>query len=349
MKLAVKKPIIGLVIIIVVAIAAYAFWGFGSKKATKQTTKIPMVTVQPLIAHVIPQKVIAYGSTIFPNSVVLLAKTSGSITQINFKPGQHIHQGQLLFSFHSNDVSNQSRALEAKMLDARDIYTRNKNLYAKFKGGVSQSTLMDYKLKYESALANYQESLHLKNIYAPSAGIISDTTLAVGSFVSEGDTLATLTNSNLIQVRYQIPGQYSTQAKAGQSVVFQPNDSNNKFNGIVSYVAPSIDSKNHLITVRADLQNAQNLKSNRFGQITQITDAHAKVLAISQNFVKTDAQGFYVYSVVNGKAVQQYFKPGQVSDQGLIAVQSGLKAGTQIITSNTNTLNPNQAVEVKKS
>jgi hypothetical protein len=72
-------------------------------------------------------------------------------------------------------------------------------------------------------------------------------------------------------------------------------------------------------------------------------------LAVPQALVQSDSQGFYVYVLSNNKVQQQYFTAGEVTASGLIEVKSGLSAGTEIISSNLNSLSVGQTVVVTQS
>lgn len=344
-----KRIIPGLIVIIVIVLfGIWWFWPHSPKVEKGSKTAVQIVTIQTLSEKTIPLQVLAYGSSIFPNSLNVLAKTDGNITSINFKPGQKIQKGQVLFTLHSNDVQNQVTALKAKMLDDKNNYSRYLALHKNFPGGATASQLTDYKLKYEQSKANYTEAKKLETVLAPSNGTISDTDLAVGSFVQTAEVVARLTNPSLIQVRYQLADKYASQAKAGQTVTFQPNGSQAIYKGFVSYVSASMDATKHLLTVRANLQNATNLKAHRFGQVTQVIDAKHQSLAIPQGFSQTDAKGFFVYTVEDNKLAKRYFTPGNVTASGWLSIKSGLKKGLEIVSSDASSLNEGETVQVKK-
>ena len=88
--------------------------------------------------------------------------------------------------------------------------------------------------------------------------------------------------------------------------------------------------------------------ANEFGQIKQVIDARYSTLAVPQALVQTDARGFYVYLLKHGKALKQYFTPGEVTQSGLMVVRSGLRQGAVLIASDLNQLNAGQIVKVIK-
>lgn len=338
-----------LVLLIIVALLIGWYWSDHNKIPAPKSQPVPTVKVETLKKQAVPIRVTAYGSSIFPNSIDLLANTTGNITSIRFKSGQAVHQDQVLFTIHSNVVSNQVKALKAKMLDDKNSYSRYLKLHQNYPGGATASTLADFKFKYQQSLENYHEALRLAIVRSPVNGTISDTTLAIGSFVQSGDLLAHLVNPKIIQVRYSLPSRYADQARIGQTVTFQANGDTHNYSGTVTYVSPAMDPESHLLTLRANLFHATQLKANRFGEITQILDPNYQTFAIPQSVSNTDAKGFYVFVVKNGKVQKAYFKPGRVTAKGYLIIQSGLSAGESIIVSDTSSLNVGETVRVANS
>ncbi len=179
---------------------------------------------------------------------------------------------------------------------------------------------------------------------APINGVISDTPLSVGDFVEAGSKLAEIVAPDSLQVRYEIPSNYADKVKVGQKIYFYPDDSKKVYHGEVSYVAPLLNQENYELTLRANLHDTSQLPLNSFGKVVQVIKPHYKILAIPQNIVQTDEQGFYLY-IVSGDTVQKrYFQPGEVTEKGLMQIRAGISPNTLIVISDLSQLNPGQRV-----
>lgn len=335
-------------IIICLIFAAIGYWIYhfvAHPKKRLKPAKIQTVTLALLRYHTLPQIVEAYGTTISPKSTALKSQTSGTIATIDFKAGEHVKKGQVLFTLLSNDISTQAKKLYAAMLLSKSFFERQKRANKLLPGSVSPYDIQKSKLQYEQDLASYAESSTVNTISAPFNGIISDTNLAVGSYVAMGATMASLTDPHSLQITYQLPSQDAPQVKIGQAIAFYPDGATQPIAGTVSYISPQYDAQNYNLTLRADVKNT-SIKPNFFGRIVETTNPNYKTLAVSQSLVQADAQGFYVYTIEDKKVTKHYIKTGMVDKNGLIQIVSGIAPNTPIISSDIANLSDGQTVQV---
>lgn len=305
----------------------------------------PTVKLYPLKIQTSKQTITAYGSTISPLSVIVRAQSNAQIQSINFKPGQMVKAGQVLFQLKSSDIDNQPEKLRAAYVQAKSYYNRLVHANKSAPGSVARYDLLKAKTTYQQALAAFQESAVISKIRAPISGQISDTDLTVGSYVTDNQQLAQIITPQHLEVKYQLPSQYMSQAKVEQNIKFKPTGMKQTYSGKVMYVAPYV-SDDYGLTIRADLQNASGLRPNQFGQITQVVNPNFKSLLVPQALVQTDSKGFYVYTLSGKKVAQSYFKPGSVTSSGLVQVLSGLTTKTLVIDAQGSALSPGESVQV---
>jgi len=348
MSLFKKKGLWFAIVFIILVLGVMSLLAIKTKpKAHISTINSPIVSVKKLAYKVIPQTVTGYGEVVSTKSIKLMAQTDGKISNISFKYGQKVKKGQLLLRITSNDINNQVAKLKAQMINAKSLYERQLQQEKNLPNSIAKQTLLQTKTQYQQATASYKEALDISNIRAPINGTISDSSLNIGDFVTTGQVIAKIANSNAKQVKYQLGSKYFTDLKPGQSISFTPNATKTTYQGTVAYVSPQLSSTDYLVTIRANLKNSVQLPENSFGKVTQVTNPNHKVLALPQRLVQADTKGFFVYSVAHNKIISLYFQPGSISHDGFIAIKKGLKAGTEIITSNIAALSPGQTVKVK--
>lgn len=145
------------------------------------------------------------------NTVMLAAKLSGYITQVNVDDGQAVKKGDVLVEIDSRDyenaykqLSNQLVSIDARRKDAERNYHRLQELNQK--GAVSQAqydsasaAYAEVKAQYESLSAQVaQAQLNLENtkLRAPSDGIIARKAAEVGQLASPGVPLIGFVSSD---------------------------------------------------------------------------------------------------------------------------------------------------------
>ncbi len=342
-----SKKTIGLSLLILLLGALLFVWyrDYHSSKPM-EVPSLTTVTLTPVIMRSIPETVTAYGTTVSPHSVTLKAEVGGMISSIRFTSGAHVKAGQLLFTLRSNDVSNQALKLAGQLQTSQDHYQRLKKLSEGIPGSVAQFDLIKAKLQYSQDLIAYREARSIENIVAPISGVISDTSVAIGNSVKEGDVLAQIVDASSLQIEYPLPSQYLRHAELGQAVFFYPNNRPQAYHATVVYVSPLLNEDSYNLTLRAKFDADVRLPLNVFGKLIQVINAEQLVLAIPQTLVQTDSEGFYVYCVEDSKIIKKYFQPGEVSKAGLIQILSGIPAQTMIVNSDSSVLSPGQTVRI---
>lgn len=342
------KQFVALLILILLSLAVYWWWQHQREVEVSPKAKHPLqqVVLQAVPYRIMPRTFKAYAMTISPDSASVAAKSNAVITGIHFKAGEQVTKGQLLFSLRSTDIGNQVPKLGSQMQASKLTYERYVIANQDLPGTVSADTVSKAKGQYEQDLSAYLAAKEQAAITSPVNGVVSDTNLSVGSSVNAGSTMVQVVVSGNLQAKYQLSRKDSAQARLGQSVIFVPNHSTTRYSGKVVYLAPELSADDNTRLVRAQLKPTSDLAPNIFGQITQVVDAQYHTLAVPQRLVQSDAQGFYVYVVAQGKIAKQYFKAGEVTGDGWVAVNSGLLSGTRIVVSDVSFLSPGQRVRV---
>ena len=237
--------------------------------------------------------------------------------------------------------------LTAVLESKKATYQSYQQANQKTPGTVAQVNVDSAKADYLAAKSAYAATKAETLITSPVDGTASDTDLAIGSTVSEGDPLVTISNLQSLQVKYSLPGQYKQQAATGQTITFTPNDQQQSFNGTVAYVSPELNTNNNVI-LRANFNQKNSLSTNVFGQVVQTIDPNHQALTLPQTLVQTDSGGFYVYIVKDHKVTQLYVETGRISQQGNVTITKGLTDKTPVIVSNLTTLSPGQTVTTQE-
>ena len=99
--------------------------------------------------------------------------------------------------------------------------------------------MLKLKTEWQNAQAEYDESYNNKFVKSPINGVISTTNLTIGSVVSQGQQLVTVSNNKSTQVEYQLPLFQAQQAKIDQKIKFTIDF--NSFDGVVSYSSSKIN------------------------------------------------------------------------------------------------------------
>ena len=171
--------------------------------------------------------------------------------------------------------------------------------------------------------------------------------MAVGSYVNQGDQLIAVVNRNVLELTYNLPESYYGQVKLGQKVSFTSDAYPDKtFEATVDYVAPLISQQNRAFSVRALVgQHSEQLSPGMLVNLTQVLNADHRVLAVPALSLVADMSGYAVYTVESGKVLSLPVQIGMRFGDW-VAVISGVKPGTPIISAGQEKVQPGSNVTV---
>ena len=231
-------------------------------------------------------------------------------------------------------LQTQSAALQS----ARDQY------------GAAQAAVQQSDANVRKAQADAQTArvgLNLTRAISPIAGAVGDITLKVGDYVTAGQTLTTVTQNSLFDLRIPIPLGYSAQLRPGTAVKLLDASSGRALSsGTIYFVSPQTTATAQTIQTRARFPNSGgNLRDGQYVKAQVIWKTRPGVLvpteAVSpiggQNFVfvsgtKTDKKG-----KTTAIAQQTPVTLGSIQGQSY-QVLKGLNPGDKVIVSGVSKL-----------
>jgi multidrug efflux system membrane fusion protein len=312
------------------------------------------------------------------NFVEIRPQISGIITKVNFKDGQFVNKGDVLYIIDPKPLASIVAQKEASLNTARNNYSlaqkelkRSTNLLAKkmiseqiHDESVNKKLITHSAIKEaEAALLEAKINLTYTSIEAPISGQINRTELTQGNLVDAGiiaPLLTSVVSQGRIYADFEIDENtyieyLQSSFTSGTSLEATPVElrlqSNDiVFNGTVHSVDNRIDPSTGTISIRAIFENLSKLLvPGMFAQIKlSSTEVHKQIL-ISEHAIGTDQNRKFVYVVSNeNMATYREVTLGD-SIKGYKVVTSGLNQGDEVITSGVLRIRPNTLVSPKDS
>lgn len=189
--------------------------------------------------------------------VEITPELSGHIKAILFTDGAFVKAGAPL-------VQLDDAVLKAKYAYALAKYRYSLNNYQRIvslgkQGAVSRQAIDQAEAEWQERKAEAEEAAVMLNkmvLRAPSDGRMSKCKVNVGDYVSFGQGIASLTNTQFLRVEYQLPEQWVGLVKQGQLIkVIAAAYPAKIFYAHVAYISPSIDVNHHTVDLYAELQD----------------------------------------------------------------------------------------------
>ncbi len=312
------------------------------------------------------------------NFVEIRPQISGIITKVNFKDGQFVNKGDVLYIIDPKPLASIVAQKEASLNTARNNYSlaqkelkRSSNLLAKkmiseqiHDESANKKLITHSAIKEaEAALLEAKINLTYTSIEAPISGQINRTELTEGNLVDAGiiaPLLTSIVSQGRIYADFEIDentyieylqSSFNSDTSLDATPVelrLQSNDT--VFNGKVHSVDNRIDPTTGTIRVRALFENLNKLLvPGMFAQIKLgSTEVHKQIL-ISEHAIGTDQNRKFVYVVSNeSMATYREVTLGD-SIKGYKVVTSGLDQADEVITSSLLRIRPNTLVSPKNA
>jgi membrane fusion protein (multidrug efflux system) len=296
----------------------------------------PFVTLAPVRAERISQKLEALGNARANESVDVSAKSSNIVTAVMFRDGERVKRGQVLVRLDNAQVRADVSAAEAALTESESQYNRSRELLSTQVLSKSSFEQLEATLKANRArLAAANARLEDTVIRAPFSGRVGLRRVSVGTLISPGAVITTLDDTSVIKLDFSVPENFLAALREGLSVrATAPAFPGRTFAGKVASIDSRVDLATRSVTVRALLANEDGaLRPGMFLNVSLANDER-EALVIPEEALTPEAERQYVFVVADGKAERREVRIGG-RRPGSVEIVTGLAVGEQVIVEGT--------------
>lgn len=274
------------------------------------------VTTMPVHRQSFADRIEVLGVAKGRQSVSITSKNAELITAVRFSDGDHVRAGQTLVDLQGTE---QDAAIDQAQSVA-DLAKLNADrwnvLYQR--GIAAKSSADQYNAVYEQAKASLAAAKARRQdrvIRAPFAGVVGLSDVAPGALISPGAVIATLDDTTVIRVDFDVPDRYLAQIKDGTPITAKTDSYPNAiFDGTISKLDTRINERTRTIKARALLNNRDGrLKPGMLMRIG-IQEGVRQTLVVPESAVQFDDTTAYIFVIGDRQPGQGGF--GQGGAQG---------------------------------
>ena len=305
------------------------------------------------VKKAVPLRVEALGTVTPIASVAIKARLETVITEVHFRDGAEVKQGDLLFTLDGRQIEAEIKRVEAVINGAlaqlqqaeRDVqrYTelvaKNATTVVTLNNAQTQVNLSRALAESNSAtLENLKVQLDYTKIRAPIPGRISAANVKVGNFVRPSDTgpLATIIQMAPVYVTFMVPQRTLPgvrQAHAAESAEVEaiiPGDSKNA-RGQVTMIENTVDSATGMVAIRATMPNEDELLWPGTLVTAQLTLRTDQAVTVPSAAIQVSQTGNFVFVVTDNVATVRPVKVARTVGHETV-IESGLEGGETVVT-----------------
>jgi multidrug efflux system membrane fusion protein len=342
-----------------------------SRKAPKGPPAVP-VSVATVLQETVPIRLQGIGNVEAYQTVSLKARVDGQIVTVNFREGDPVKKGEVLFRIDPRPYEAALRQAEANALrdaaardQARSQDRRYQELLAK--NFVSKEAYAQIRTNAETAAATVKASqaalenarlnLEYCTITSPLDGYVGRVLLQAGNMVRANDAnpLVVINQVRPIYVNFAVPEQNlpdvrKYRAAGPLTVETVPDPGAPPVQGQLIFVDNAVDPSTGTIRLRAQFENADAaLWPGQFVNVSLRLAEQVDAIVIPSPAVQNGPQGQYVY-VVGPDLVADVRKITVLRTDGeRTIVATGLEKGERVVTRGQLRLGSKTRVQVGKS
>jgi membrane fusion protein (multidrug efflux system) len=291
--------------------------------------------------------------------VTLAPDADGTVTRILAENGATVQEGDLILELDASVEQAQLAAAEAQQKWTELEFRRATDLVAKNSAPRNQLDTAEAQLAQASAAVNQiKAQIEKKRLRAPFSGRIGIRQVNAGQYVSRGRGLIPLQKLDRMYVNFSVPQRQLAALSPGQKVFVRVDAFPAPFTGSISAINSEVDAATRNISVQAILPNPQQqLRSGMFVQVEVELPGGRPQVVVPATAISYASYGNSIFVITKLKDAagreylgvqQKLVKLGETRGD-LVAIEDGLQAGEEVVTSGVFKLRDHAEVQINNS
>ena len=334
------------------------------KKRAKGDAEIPVSVVAAMEKNV-PVTIQAIGNVEPLASVAVKARVDGQIVAVNFKEGQEVHKGEVLFRLDPRPFDAALKQAEANVLRdaaARDQARSQERRYEELlqKNFVSKEAYAQIATNAQTAEATAKASqaalesarvnLDYCTIASPIDGFVGKVLLQIGNMVKANDvnSLVVINQVRPIYVSFSVPEQQLAEIRRLQQagpleVTVSTSDNRHAplAKGELAFIDNAVDTSTGTIKLRAIFENRDlALWPGQYVTTDLKLYDQKDAIVLPAAAIQTGPQGEYVFVMKPDSTAEVRKIEVARTDGEQVVIGKGVSAGEKVVTRGQLRINP---------
>lgn len=255
--------------------------------------------------------------------------------------GTKVGAGQSLLVINAKAMANGNPAAvaQSELTAARSAYERAEKLAKEQL--ISQRELEEARQRYQAASAMTQSlgnAAQTRSIQSPIGGYIKNLQVKPGDYVAAGQALATVTQSQRLQLRADVPERYYAQLQRIRTANFRMTYAKERTYSLTELGGRLISrgnaatSDDFFVPIIFEFNNRGNIVAGSYAEVFLQSETRNGVLCVPNEAI-TEAQGLhFVYVQIEADAYRRQEVTVGATDGRRTEILNGLKVGDKVVT-----------------
>ncbi len=319
--------------LILLAAAGSLFFGCKDRAADTDRTSTPVrVKVMKVSADSTVSSKAYVGTVQAGRTVLLSARHSGTLAELDVKKGDRVKAGQILARIESRTVKSGYEMAHATLAQAEDGYRRAAQVHSS--GSIADVKMVEVETKLKearAAAASADKAMEDCTIKAPFDGYADEVFPEEGIELDILSPLVRIVDLSSCEVHFSVPEGEVGSLKVGQRISLDVSATGAEgLKGRITSKGVSASPLSHCYDCIAVLDNGSHgLMPGMVCKLKLIEGLSPRII-IPASALLTDSGCRYLWLAKDGKAIRQEVKTGGFAGKGVV-ITEGLKEGDLVI------------------
>ena len=307
-----------------------------------------MVTATRLTVRNFADHIEAIGTAQAKESVTISAQVTEIVGSTTFSDGDFVKVGDVLVELIKQEEKAQLAEAKAHLAEANKQYERIASLV---EGGNSPQSRLDQQIgirdaaqaRLDTVMARLSDHL----IRAPFSGVLGMRMISPGTLLRPGDPIVTLDDISVIKLDFPVPEIHLAAVSSGQEITaISAAYPEQVFTGVVTAISSRVDPVTRAVTVRAEIDNPQQILKPGMLLSVSIISHPRRVLGAPENAVFQNRDRHFLFRIKPNNRVEKQQVMIGTRIPGWVEILGGVSAGDQVVTDGVHRLNDGSAVQI---
>lgn len=299
-------------------------------KENKEGGKLPLIEIAEVSAREVSQESVFTG-TVEADVVNNIAPQQPSrIKDIKVDVGDHVKKGDVLVTLDKSSLEQ----IKVQLENAKDEYERTDKLYKA--GGASKSEWDARRMQYNVTKTTYENLVENTTLISPISGIVTARNYDMGDMYSGAMPVLVVAQIKPVKIKINVSEALFSKVKVGMPVyVTFDAYGDEKFEGKVSLIYPTINAATHTFQVEVSLSNKdERVRPGMYARVTLPYAKRSNVVVPDRAVQKLMGSGDrYVFIYDAADSTVRYSKVELGRRMGAeFEVLSGVESGEIVVT-----------------
>ncbi len=328
---------------------ALAFGVSGCEEEGVTTEAIlPSVSAAEVVSIDLEEEIRASGDLRARLHTVIAAEVAGRVTEIRIDEGGSAQAESVVLELDPDRRRLDVAAAEARLAQARANLVKERRQADRIRKLRSESVASVQQLEEaetalllarsaveaeEAAVGVAARALADASVSAPFSGLVSRRMVQLGEFVQPGTPLFELVALDPLEAIFSLTELDTERVRLGQRVQIRVGAFQGRvFEGVVTFVAPTVDPATRTLRIKAEVNNEQGLlRPGLFARVSLGVDRREDVLMVPEESLTQSSGNAYLYRLDADDRVERVEVQTGAHEAGLVEVRGPLVAGQRVV------------------